>query len=131
MGLVLGVGASYQTILRLQLDHGRLLSPVDEQQGARVCVLGSGLAHALFGFGDPVGDNVQVQSEYYKVVGVLRDQGADLRAPGAMAWRDLNQAALVPLATLSGVSLDIDPAMRVDEIWVQAADGSARCWPGP
>jgi putative ABC transport system permease protein len=123
MGLVLGVGASYQTILRLQLDRGRLLSPLDEQQGARVCVLGSRLAQALFGFHDPIGDNVQVQTEYYKVVGVLRDQGADLRTPGAMAWRDLNQAALVPLATLSGVSLDIDPAMRVDEIWLQAVDG--------
>jgi putative ABC transport system permease protein len=122
-GLVLGVGASYQAILRLQLDRGRLLSPLDEQQGARVCVLGSGLAQVLFGFHDPIGDNVQVQTEYYKVVGVLRNQGADLRTPGAMAWRDLNQAALVPLATLSGVSLDIDPAMRVDEIWLQAVDG--------
>lgn len=123
MALVLGVGASYPAILRLQLDHGRLLAPVDEQQNSRVCVLGAGLAKLLFGFRDPVGESVQVQAEHYQVVGVLRDQGSDLRTPGALAWRDLNQAALVPLAALSGRSLEIDPNMRVDEIWVQAEDG--------
>jgi len=123
MARVLGVGSSYASILRLQLDRGRLLSPVDEQQGSRVCVLGSALAQLLFGFRDPIGESVQVQTEYYEVVGVLREQGADLRTPGTLAWRDLNQAALVPLAALSGRSLEIDPAMRVDEIWVQAEDG--------
>jgi putative ABC transport system permease protein len=120
---VLGIGPDYPAILRLEIARGRLLSPIDGQQGSRVAVLGAALAGQLFGVRDPVGESVQVQGEHYDIVGVLRNQGADLRTPGALAWRDLNQAALVPLSTLAGRSLAIDPGLRVDEIWVQAEDG--------
>jgi putative ABC transport system permease protein len=40
-----------------------------------------------------------------------------------MAWRDLNEVALVPLQTLSGRTLDVAPDQSADEIWVQVQDG--------
>ena len=120
---VLGVGPSYGAILRLRPERGRLLSPVDDAAGARVCVLGAELARLLFGYEDPLGKSVRIGPEYYSVVGVLPAQGTNAQTLGALAWRDLNMTALAPLPAVLGRSVDITPAQRVDEIWIQARDG--------
>jgi putative ABC transport system permease protein len=41
-----------------------------------------------------------------------------------MAWRDLDQAAFVPLTALTGRSIEIAGDQRVDEIWLALEDGS-------
>jgi putative ABC transport system permease protein len=120
---VLGVRATYQAILRLRVDRGRFLSVTDEKAVAPVCVLGAGAAESLFGLRDPIGDRVRVGPHYYQVVGVLHEQGLEPRAPGSLAWRDMNQAAIVPLPTLSGRTLDVAPDQPADEIWLQVLDG--------
>jgi putative ABC transport system permease protein len=124
MARVLGVRASYGTILRLRLERGRFLSPTDEQSAAQVCVLGSAVARRLFGYHDPIGDSVRVGTEYYQVVGVLREVGIDPRAPNTLAWRDINAVAMVPLPLLSGRSIEVAPMQTADEIWLQVADGA-------
>jgi len=123
MARVLGVRASYGTILRLGLERGRFLSSIDEQSAAQVCVLGSAVARRLFGYRDPIGERVRVGIEYYLVVGVLREQGIDPRAPNTLAWRDLNAVAMVPLPALSGRTIDVAPMQTADEIWLQVEDG--------
>jgi len=120
---VLGVGASYQTILHLHVARGRFLSSLDERSGARVCVVGSPLARDLFAYRDPIGESIRIDGKYFSVVGVLADERTGARGLNALAWRDLNQSVLVPLAALSGRSLDITPDQHVDEIWLQASDG--------
>jgi putative ABC transport system permease protein len=120
---VLGVRSTYQTILRLRVDRGRFLSAIDERAVAPVCVLGAGLAESLFGLRDPIGNRVRVGPHYYQVIGVLHEQGLDPLAPGSLAWRDMNQAAIVPLPTLSGRTLDVAPNQPADEIWLQVLDG--------
>src|SRR5262245_34765227 len=120
---VLGVHASYETILRLRVDRGRFLSAADERSSAHVAVLGSAVARRLFGYRDPIGDHVRIGSEYYQVVGVLREQGVDPQSPGALAWRDINTTAMVPLPALSGRTLDVAPMQAADEIWLQVEDG--------
>ena len=124
MARVLGVRASYGTILRLRLERGRFLSPTDEQSAAQVCVLGSAVARRLFGYHDPIGDSVRVGTEYYQVVGVLREVGIDPRAPNTLAWRDINAVAMVPLPLLSGRSIEVAPMQTADEIWLQVEDGA-------
>jgi putative ABC transport system permease protein len=120
---VLGVAASYQTILHLGVARGRFLSSLDERTGARVCVIGAPLARDLFAYRDPIGGSVRIGGTYFSVVGVLADTRTGTRGLNALAWRDLNQSVLVPLPSLSGRSLDIAPGQRVDEIWLQASDG--------
>jgi putative ABC transport system permease protein len=60
----------------------------------------------------------------FQVIGVLRDQRADPRLPGAIAWRDVDTAAMVPLPALSGRTLAAAPGQPVDEIWLQIHDGA-------
>ena len=124
MARVLGVAPSYQRILRLSLGRGRFLSAPDEQSGARTCVLGGGIARVLFGYRDPTGSRVRIGSEYYEVVGVLRQQGGDPAWQGTFAWRDIDEVVMVPFAALTGRTVEIAPAQPADEIWLQVQDGT-------
>jgi putative ABC transport system permease protein len=123
MARVLGVRATYQTILRLPLERGRFLAALDESSAATVCVLGGALARQLFGYRDPIGRQVRIGAAFFQVIGVLRDQRADPQAPNTISWRDVNSAALVPLPALSGRTLGAAPHQSVDEIWLQVRDG--------
>ena len=120
---LVGIRPSYQGILNLHAGRGRLLSYMDERSGSHVAVLGAQLARRLFGYTDPVDQLVRLQGQYYRIVGVLADRGGRSPSVGALAWRDLNNSALAPLATVSKLGLEVMPAQRVDEIWLQAADG--------
>src|SRR5262249_35576068 len=75
------------------------------------------------GFRDPIGEEVRVDRRYYRIVGVLAARNADRSAPAAIAWRDLDAAAMVPMAALTGRTVAGSPDMPAGEIWVQAADG--------
>jgi putative ABC transport system permease protein len=119
---VTGVSASYQDILHLTLGHGRFLSTVDERGVERVAVVGAGLGRTLFGYTDPVGQTIRVDKDYYHVIGVLAGRAATAQV-GALAWRDLDQAVLVPVSTLLGRSLEVDPEQPVSEIWLKTDAG--------
>ena len=122
MARVIGTRAAVQTIVRLPANHGRLLSAVADREASRVCVLGSALARRLFGFRGAVGNRVRLGADYYEVVGVLTERGG-ARNPGALGWRDLDEAAIVPLSVLAGSTADIVPSQAVDEIWIQIREG--------
>jgi putative ABC transport system permease protein len=119
---VVGVTANFQDILRLRVAKGRFLSAIDDKTGARVSVVGAALARDLFGYREPVGETVRVQTTPFVVVGVLADRSG-ARGSGALAWRDLNEAMLVPAGALSGRTLEVSPGQGIDEIWLQVGDG--------
>ena len=124
-GRVLGVAAEYQQVLDLSVGQGRFLAPVDVQRASRVCVLGRGISRELFGFRDPVGARLQVDGEWYVVVGVLAGRQTDTQVIGAVAARDLNQAVLVPMSVLLGHRVAPNSDHQLDEIWVQIREGAA------
>ena len=60
----------YTEISPLQVVHGRFLSSIDLHQQQSVCVVDEQLVSGLFGFVDPVGKDIQIQGNSFKVVGV-------------------------------------------------------------
>jgi putative ABC transport system permease protein len=123
VAIVLGVESSFREILDLGVERGRFLSAVDDRVSPRVCVLGSRLARRLFGSSPPVGDVIRLQGEYCPVVGVLSARTGNPRASGALGWRDVNQAVLMPVAALTGRSAIHAPGQPVDEIWIRTSQG--------
>ena len=122
---VLGVRPGYEAILRLSVIGGRFLSVPDETTSARVCVIGAQMARQLFGYANPVGEHIRILEDYYLVVGVLQERGGTPQAAGgALAWHDVNQAALVPLPALTGRTLALAPGQPVEEVWLKLRDGS-------
>jgi putative ABC transport system permease protein len=60
----------YTEISPLHVVHGRFLSSIDLHQQQSVCVVDEQLVSGLFGFVDPLGKDIQIQGNSYKVVGV-------------------------------------------------------------
>ena len=74
---VYGVTADYQEVLGLDLLSGAFISERDDQNMARVAVMGFTAAEDLFGEGvDPVGETIRIGSARYTVVGLLDEKGA-------------------------------------------------------
>ena len=119
----LGVTEAYEEVLRLAARARPLPDGARRARARRVCVLGSALSRALFGFRDGLGESVKFDQDWYRVVGVLSDRAADANAVGALAARDLNLAALVPISALLDATPEGDPRKAVDEIWIQVRDG--------
>jgi putative ABC transport system permease protein len=131
---VLAATPSFQQILRLTAERGRLLSETDAS--ARVCVIGGALAQQIFGYRDPIGETIRIVEDHYRVIGVLRQQGGDpqrgaaatrsvrggVEAGTTMAWHNVNRAVLAPLSSITGKTVDVGENQPVEEIWVQVGD---------
>lgn len=70
-----GVTASYFQTAGLNISDGRAFSIEEEQRAARVVVLGSGVAEALFPDIDPLNRQVRIRGQRFNVIGVIEEQG--------------------------------------------------------
>ncbi len=61
------------TIQSMILERGRLLNPYDLEEQRKVAVIGTRVVETLFAEGEaPVGDAIEIQGVWFKVVGVFR-----------------------------------------------------------
>ena len=74
------------------VQEGRALSETDQANASEVCVLGAGLAKALFPFGSPLGERVRFDGVNYAVIGVLEQRGTRLGG-------DQDNFGVIPLST--------------------------------
>ncbi|WP_374931777.1 ABC transporter permease [Neobacillus driksii] len=89
---MIGTTSPYLDVRDLQLQSGRFIADLDNDNHSKIAVLGSDTAQTLFGFGDPVGESVKVNGTSYKVVGVLESIGSSLGTSG-------DSTIIVPLST--------------------------------
>jgi len=71
----LGTTSGVVDVEDLKLDTGRFISPEESKSVARVAVLGYAVSENLFDGADPVGQNIKIKQESFKVVGVLEKRG--------------------------------------------------------
>jgi ABC-type antimicrobial peptide transport system permease subunit len=69
--LVEGVTASLFDIIGADFARGRPFTELEDREGARVAVVGSNLARALFGSASPIGRSLMLAGDTYTVVGEL------------------------------------------------------------
>jgi putative ABC transport system permease protein len=67
---IIGTVPWYTEVSPLDVIHGRFLSSIDLHQQQSVCVVDEQLVSGLFGFEDPVGKDVRIHGNCYRVVGV-------------------------------------------------------------
>ena len=60
------------------LADGRFITDQDVSFNRRVCILGVEPANTLFPYEDPIGKNVKIEGERFRVVGVLEELGSFL-----------------------------------------------------
>ena len=75
---VIGGSEEYQAIQGWKVEYGRGLTPLDEQRGLRVAVIGTEIAERLFPTTSPLDKNIRLGGERFTVVGVFEKQGGML-----------------------------------------------------
>ena len=105
----IGVNGEYPntfTIRALSLDQGRFYTPEDENQRARVAVIGSDTKEKLFSGRNALGEYIRINGISFEVVGVLspKMQGGD---------DNINRVVYVPFTAMG----DLKDTHYLDSIW--------------
>ncbi len=72
------------------VEHGRYFTPVEDEHGARVCLIGATIAEQLFASVDPVGKVIRIGTEEFEVIGTFEKIGSVL-------GQDQDNFAIIPL----------------------------------
>jgi len=73
-----GTTANYAALMRLDIEAGRFFTPGEDQAGRAVAVIGWDIRDELFGPLDPIGREMLVGSNRYRVIGLVAQQGRTL-----------------------------------------------------
>ena len=100
-GQIIGTHPIYTAMSGVEIVRGRFLAETDETHMNNVCVLTVSLAENLFPYQDPLEQEVKIGSEYFTVVGLVRERAAAEKRPqtGQMEGQPLDSNVYVPLAT--------------------------------
>ncbi len=72
--------------------YGRFFTQQENDEVARVAVLGQTVVNNLFGNSDPVGKRIKINRVSFEVIGILPPKGSS-------AWRDQDDVIIIPLKT--------------------------------
>jgi putative ABC transport system permease protein len=89
-----GVGVEWPFIRSWNVEKGAFFGDSEVRAAAKVCLLGSTVADALFPGEDPVGQAVRIKNFPFRVVGVLETKG------GSMMGQDQDDIVVAPYTTV-------------------------------
>ena len=100
-GTFVGTTAGYTAIHDLVIKEGRFFNEEEEKNLAKVVVLGFEVKDKLFGENNPLGANIKIKKEEFKVIGV-----ADKK--GTAAFENQDNLVFIPISTAQKIMLGID-----------------------
>jgi putative ABC transport system permease protein len=115
---VQGVGVEWPLVRSWNVEAGTFFGESEVRAAAKVCVLGTTVADALFEGQNPVGQTVRIKNFPFKVVGVLEDKGGNTMgqdqddtviAPYTTVMRILKKTAKIDMFMASAVSRQAVP----------------------
>lgn len=99
--IIFGVSPEYIEMGSAKVAEGRFYTKEEDDNMARVIVLGSKVKEQLFGNSSALGQNIKINKMNYKVVGVMESQGTVL-------FFDYDTLAYIPLQTTQKLLLGIN-----------------------
>ena len=116
-----GTTADYPLISVVDFNEGRFFNDLESKGAANVCLLGYDVADALFPGESPVGKEVQISGQQFRVLGVGARQGSFL------GLFSLDSIVIVPLPTFKkffSAKAESDVRVKVrDKTKMEAAKG--------
>jgi len=95
-----GVSYSYPNVEDVKVSKGSFFTAEEEGAMARVVVLGSQAAQELFGNIDPLGQDIKIKRESFKVIGVLEERGS-------IGFQNSDKQVFIPLTAAQKLLLGI------------------------
>jgi putative ABC transport system permease protein len=102
-----GVGTNFQTIQQIQLAQGSWFNSLDESSKSRVAVIGYAVAGQLFGASNPLGQQIRMRGQEYRVIGFTALQGGGFGG---------DTAIYIPLET---AQVNLKNTAHIDQILIQ------------
>jgi putative ABC transport system permease protein len=99
-GRLVGCTPDYFTLNHLSLARGRFLTDTDGRPPQNVAVIADGVAGALFPYENPIGRTVQIDTEFYVIVGQTAARDPSAAIGGSLDSQDFNFDVYIPLPTL-------------------------------
>ncbi|MBQ1890413.1 MAG: ABC transporter permease, partial [Selenomonas sp.] len=90
---VQGVTPEFMSIRSLSVSNGSFISANDMNKRSRVAVIGTTVAANLFAKENPVGKNIRINNQPYKVIGLLESKGQ------SSMGQDQDDMVYVPITT--------------------------------
>ncbi len=103
---ILGTLPAYEEMSKTKIKTGRFFTTDEDNELARVVVLGKKLADKLFGNQDPLGQQIKIGKAKYQVIGVMSEAGASFGF-------DFDQLAYIPVQTLQKLVIGVDHIQTV------------------
>ncbi|WP_437979653.1 ABC transporter permease [Sorangium sp. So ce117] len=118
---VTGITPAYLEVRSLSVATGVSFSDLDEQQRARVVVLGANVARQLYPGASPLGTRLQINGNAFRVVGVLAEKGSGMGSPddGVFVPLSTHRSVLFGQDHLSTISLQLASEDRSDMVIAQ------------
>ena len=96
---VVGVAQDYQTLESFFVEHGRFITYADLAAFHKVIVLGTEVRDELFGSDVPLGQDVIVGTERYRVIGVMEEKSYRFNDMHDNMLEWMNRQAFIPVTT--------------------------------
>ncbi len=117
---VTGVTPDLMQIRSLTVSNGSFISKDDMTKRTRVAVIGSTVAENLFGTENPVGKNIRIKNQPFKVIGILASKGS------SGFGQDQDDVIYIPLTTaqermmgityVQSISLQATDTQKIDQV---------------
>jgi len=92
---VIGTTPIFQDLRNYYVEVGRFFSAVDDRERQKVCVVGHGLVKELKLPQNPVGRNLTVGGDAYRIIGVMEPKGQ-------LLGQDFDKFVMIPFSTAVG-----------------------------
>ncbi len=113
---IFGTVPWYPEMRSHRVAQGRFFTDADMDGKANVCVLGAEMVSALFPLESPLGKDVRVGGNYYRVIGIMEPRGADVKSDEKPdAAKTTGKYLYIPLETIK---------LRYGEILMRRRTGS-------
>ncbi len=97
---LVGCKPQFFDLNRLTMLRGRFLEDPDgDTPPDNVCVLAEGAAEVLFGYENPIGKSIQIDRDFYVVVGETQRRDPTAAIGGTLQSQDYNMDVYIPLET--------------------------------
>ncbi len=111
-----GVGVEWPFVRSWNVAKGAFFDESEVRAAAKVCVIGTTVADALFDGQDPIGQTVRIKNFPFRVVGVLESKG------GSVMGQDQDDVVVAPYTTVMRL---LKRSTKIDMFMVSAVSRSA------
>ena len=99
-GQIMGVLPIYPEMRNRKMVQGRFFTDMEMDERVPVCVINESVSARLFPLSTPTGKSVRVKGYYYKVIGIIQDEGQMVGTDSGSSSSSAQAQIMIPFSTL-------------------------------